>query len=197
MKEHMNKRFNITLILMALILTGCATPNLDGNYTLKKSADRGVVIASLTKTGHGHWPPGYNFKKTDGSHKGILKFEQDLFDRIVSDYPGIEGKLIALELPAGDYHVYRWFISQGHIGLESRDGFNINFTVASGEVTYIGELNNDRDAGGLFGAGLGRISFKVKDSGVRDLREVTRRYPKLDIAGVKANLMEITNLGNN
>jgi hypothetical protein len=118
-----------------------------------------------------------------------------MLDRIVSDFTQVEGKLIVLELPQGDYHIDRWFISQGYIGLESVDGFNIRFTVVPGEVTYIGELNNDRTAGGLFGSGLGQINFKIQDSNDRDLKEVAKRYPNLDLKNIKTKLMEITSLG--
>ncbi len=196
MKVRMNNSvFRHIAILLAFILSGCATPNLDRAYSTKETSNNGVIIASLTKTGHGHWPPGYNFKNIDGSNKGILKFDQDMFDRITSDYSGLDGKLIVLELPAGEYQIYRWFISQGYIGLESVDGFDIRFTVEPGKAFYIGELNNDRDAGGLLGMGLGRMSFNVKDGRGRDLKVVEKLYPNLASTDIQTNLMSVVSLG--
>ncbi|MES9870589.1 MAG: hypothetical protein ABW149_12955, partial [Sedimenticola sp.] len=115
----------LLLIILVFVLSGCATPNIDKGYSISEASDYGVIIASLTKTGFGHWPPGYNFERIDSSKKGVLKFNQNMFDRIVSDFPETDGKLIVLELPAGEYQINRWFISQGYIGLESVEGFEI------------------------------------------------------------------------
>ncbi len=191
----MNK-FRLSLFaVVLLVLTGCATPNLDKGYSIKETSKKGVIIASLTKTGHGHWPPGYNFKHITGSTKGILEFKQNMFDRIVSDFSGVEGKLVVLELPAGEYKISRWFINQGYIGLESRKGFDLRFEVRPGNVTYIGELNNDREAGGIFGIGLGRMTFNIKNSKERDLGEVQKEYPNMSLASVETNLITILGLG--
>ncbi len=186
--------FSLPFILAVLVLSGCATPNIDKGYSIKEDSSKGVIIASLTKTGHGHWPPGYNFKKSDGSNKGILKFDQNMFDRIESDIPGIDGKLILLELPAGEYNIYRWFISQGYIGLESMSGFKMRFNVVPGKITYIGELNNDRESGGIFGIGLGRISFNIKDSKERDFKEIKKHYPNLELADSQTDLIDVISL---
>jgi hypothetical protein len=184
------------LILIALVfLSGCATQNVQKDYVLDNSSNTGLVIGSISKINHLIWPPSYNFSNLNGQHKGILKFEQDFFNKLISDFPNAHAKLFVFELPAGEYKISRWAISQGYIGLESNDGFDIRFNVNKSQITYIGDLEMTTTSGGLFGEGIGGMTFKVIDNSNRDIKLAKDRYLNLDYENLNKDLMVIKNTG--
>lgn len=190
----MFKLFQSTLFLCVFFFYGCVTPNVKEDFSLAKNNMTGVVVGSLTKTGYGHWPPGYNYEQIDGNKSGNFNFNANMFERIISDFDGIDGKLLVVELPVGEYQIFRWYTDAAYVNKASIKRFSIRFTVTPGEITYIGELNMNRESGGLLGISIGNVVLDVKESMERDLKRAISEYPRLDFSNIKKSLMREVNI---
>lgn len=92
-----------------------------------------------------------------------------------------KGRLVALELPAGDYEFVGWYlgIDGGTISPVQRP--SIQFTVTAGKVTYIGEMMLTLNTGdNLFGLPvIGAAEISLNDASSRHIPLFKVRYPKL------------------
>lgn len=198
------KKLYLFIVPAIFFMAGCAmnnpSPNIDKNFVQENSNYfyNGLVIASITQTGNISATPYYGFTKIGDTYSGQLMFNTKLaidswgalVRRIESDFQDVDGTLIVLELPAGEYHISSWVTPfENNTWITSPDGVDIKFNVSPAGITYIGELNMDLESRGLLGSGGYSVDINIKDSSERDLSKVKAEYPNLKLDKYKKILM--------
>lgn len=155
-------------LLIALVLTGCATFNVSSDYSLAHNPEKGLVVMSLSHSLSSvivDYRPVGKSQQGDGAFMtGTLKDPMDF------DHP--KGRLVVAELPAGQYELYQWRAEVLDLTYTSKL-FSIPFTVVAGKATYIGGLFvnvNETTA---------KYKLSVTDQSTRDLPLLLQRYPHI------------------
>jgi hypothetical protein len=190
--------------LVFLLLAGCDSslpiiptifPSGPSEYAPALSQEKGAIIVSVTRTRPDHGrgggisdatvffgPQGADERRglswvTQGSQSGT-------FDG---------GKVFIVELPVGSYEFNDWTVVQGAYNRYSpKKPMSIPFNVEPGVVKYLGEINVDLlipDGGPLGMPGISGIRVSVKDSQVRDLAVLAKKFPKMPPSGIKLDVM--------
>ena len=156
------------VLLFALTVASCATPNVDPDYQLQTTDAHGLLIVSLTQEGLGpHEKLVWLYRKVDGTVKDRL-ISENSGDAL--DWRNPNGRLIYIALPAGYYEFYgAGFARAGpgpnpsyhvdskgavtassayHAGFDAAryrsldaEPFSIPFEIRPGAATYIGDLH--------------------------------------------------------
>ncbi|TWC41295.1 hypothetical protein FBY03_10240 [Pseudomonas sp. SJZ079] len=167
------------LIVAALLLCGCATPNIGSNYRLDETSGRGLVIGSVTYQGrlseykmfYRPMPTGKAafFKAGQGQ---VPPFPHNDFATA-----GATGELFSAELPAGRYEFFGWGIHSGGAGTQSTEPFSIEFVVTPGRPIYLGNFHFAQERSlGLTVTGA-TVYHRLQTE--RDLARFKNSYPQL------------------
>ena len=124
--------------MAAVALAACASPtaNVPRNYVLSQANGTGMVIGTITSSGD-YADYRIEYRRIGGRGDGFFNLH--------SVNPEFNGALIAAELPAGDYEIYRWRIIM-RTAYENSETmpdtpFSIPFRVEPGQATYIGSCD--------------------------------------------------------
>jgi hypothetical protein len=180
---------------VAAIVSACAAPgpkvNLlplaNSQYSLNGQSTTGLVVMSLTETGaysgaYIHVDLHSNDKLVDGSiemHENLIARhllaegstqEPKRGDKIPPDDP--VGRLVAFELPAGNYefYYYRGDRSPDNRLYASKTFFSLKFPVTAGYAVYVGNINFDFPGGNIY-------RMELLDKRERDLPLFYAKYP--------------------
>lgn len=199
--------------------TGCATSYLEipdtlsPDYIVGEVPHTGLVTGSVTSLPTGEWQEWsvYYFRSlTDPSVGGQLRSgSDDLYGKLTvpfaylryPDYkkcaeePALEaecGRLFVLELPAGDYEVWKTALpGTGSTAAWSVLLSNYRFTVEEGQTTYLGNLNNRICIGHIGNSNLIiAVSGEVEDQYARDWPLLVARFPFLADQSVDAKVLQ-------
>jgi hypothetical protein len=186
----------VFLVVMAVGLAACATRNIANDYALSDGANKGVVVGSITYSGA---YAGYevHYRKVDDAavrgffHYGMNKYlampRTGKSDIAEPGNPGVRGDLFAAELPAGEYEISSWEVSQGTTATSTpTQPVSIRFTVKPGEATYLGNYHFVRTSRALtLSTGY---EVTAKDEAARDLKIFAEKYPRLSQAKVTSGI---------
>ncbi len=156
------------LIVFALSISvaSCASFNAPLDYKLNRASGKGLAVFSLTTEGVFN-----NFYIMYRDRQGgNVDGDISLFTRQTPlDWDSIEkGRIIILELPEGEYELYR----VSNIHYSSLKFFSIPFDVKSGKIVYFGNVHVNIPNTDYF-------KYTVQDRSVRDLNLLFSRYKKL------------------
>ncbi len=155
--------------------------NISKNSSFDADSKHGVILFSVTQTN----------KLSNGSiYLKSLANRDTFYARALnqggwglgdSDFFEVKGRLFAVEVKSGKYGFDRWLISSDQSSIHPRyDLEEIEFTVAAGKVTYIGEIHFHFEMGeNLFG--MSRVFGgypEIKSSFERDYALFKKRYPQ-------------------
>lgn len=191
---------------VALLLTACATANIDSSYTLAEKKEEGLVVLSLSHEGI---QPGertvWLYRKMAGTVKDRV-LSSDLRDAL--DWENPEGRLVYFSLPPGYYEFYgagfvraganptpSWHIGAGgaatannpwYAGFDSvryadldSEPFSIPFEIKAGKATYLGNLHFVWDEAERKG------KVVVFDRAERDLPLFQQRLPNIQPSQIR------------
>lgn len=181
-------------ILCALLL-GCATTDVDSDIDIATSSDRGLVVGSIFHRHEGGrvvTKSSFYFRvRADGSgQQRVVEYgtgEPLLNPFSDTDFEEGEGRVFALELPAGDYEFFAWKAGSSHVRIYSPAVPALPFQISPGKATYIGSFRmNIAAAKTLIGIPtLDNADVRVEDQHDRDLRVLADKYPKLRTSDVQ------------
>ncbi len=182
---------------LAIFLVSCtySVKNVPASYKLNDKA--GLAVTSLTISdecaqGKGH---GYAYfteirelntrltysiaMQGFGSERDWVREEKDCS----TDRGNYYGRLIAIELPAGAYEIYRIEGITEHRKTYSKNVISVTFVVEPDKVNYIGNMH--------YHMSRKKIIYDVKDMFDRDIDYFHEKYPKLNEREVVTNLLHI------
>lgn len=148
----------ILVILFALYLTGCATPQIYSNkYIPKQTNGIGHVYLSVTEVGDDRAFPDIHIRNIDSNKEIVAKSFPLTWDapltrltnQKTTDFENEIGTLILLKLPKGKYEVFKWSIFRGSAQFGITTNYSVSnpvyFEVKENNVTYVGgfELNGE------------------------------------------------------
>jgi len=164
----------ILLLFLSTLLVSCATFNAPLDVKLDSSAGKGVAVFSLTSKG-ALSNFNINFRAVSGETDGEIT-QWTLVDTL--DWEGaIKGRLVTLELPEGDYELYKLRAPY----ISSKDNFSIPFTVAAGKVVYFGNVDVVFPTRSFF-------AIKVTEKSDRDLELLLNKYKNLSNDGIVTSI---------
>lgn len=140
-----SRRSKFTSALCALALAGCAGPQVSQAPDAKVTADKGVVVLSVSHdadTGAGSMSLFY-VDEGRGTERRVLQ----TVERVMSiptrgDLPDTRGILYALELSPGTHEIVSWQTATNGVRVFPRGQLPpLTFEAKAGEVTYIGNLH--------------------------------------------------------
>lgn len=172
-----------------LVLAGCTSSNnhinIREDFALSEDSGSGVVVASVTYSGSFSGYSVYFREVADHATTGKLQIgsgmtmvppgmmEWDI------ERPGLRGNVFTIELPAGEYEVFKYSASSGYAHGSTRNPISIKFDVVPGEVTYLGNFLFKRTAG--FGATVLGLDILHSNKASRDLEIAGAKHPYLDV----------------
>ena len=194
-------KIKFLLIFIVIFTTGCATSNVNKNYSLNKETKKGLLLASISWSDNPKGAPGYAADTSDISYKLKSKTTSyihslhldptlglDPFKDFTHDSGTGSGRIVALELPEGDYEIYGWRLFQGSSDhISNNEPFSIPFRIKNGEASYIGELNlsifrvKNIFSVGVFGGG----TLSLTDKSERDFKLIRKKFPNINENNIK------------
>lgn len=188
------KILTATLLVVTLLLTGCATSNVKTTITpnelqTKKTA---LLVMSLSQPKESvqygavtiYFQPngkdaiGRSWVETYSQSSGFLPKPD-------SDFPNEFSLLKVIQVPAGDIEISGWAFSMYQGRYESTDASPpFTISVKAGDVVYLGNFSVEPLYGdGIFGVSQVRGALPyIKDQSQRDLAMFKQRYPQLPAA---------------
>ncbi len=140
--------FRWGLVIISLFISGCSSipRNIDANYTLEEGASngKGLILLSVSKSESDTWKNGYfamDFDKETGSALWLpIQADQKELD-----FNNADGRLIVLEVPAGEHFLSHWYIVgppfANYAVLPHFAPERLHVNVVEGQVHYLGNLH--------------------------------------------------------
>lgn len=171
-------------LVVAVTMSACATHGANQNLTSKTiQAGNGILIASVTNSnanylnGVNQFPPELTFVNSLGGEEVVLKgLVGTVFDKhLVNEKNWAIGRVVSVEVKAGTYRFKSFSTPQVayHLYAKSKEATPLCFTVAPGEVAYIGNLDI------LLNPKSSSYELKATDMSDRDFSHVSEKWPKL------------------
>ena len=184
------KRLLFTL-LIATLLSGCAATTIKKDYNLNESSNKGLLVTSISYQG------GYSGYAVYFSDANSDKFDYVEFGAGVSLIPippkgdfshlNRKGEVFATELPAGEYHIWRWRVQSGYATLTPIHPMKVEFKIEPGKATYIG--NFDFIQTSSLGLTVTGVDVNYTDQSEIDLDVLFKKFPNIKreqvIKGIK------------
>ncbi len=183
-KFKLNRELISALVLFLLVLSGCASNNIEKDYSLKKHPNDGLIVVSVTKDG-GPGSLGYdvNFYISDANgdpFAHLIAFGSTEPWTKEGGLP-IRGALTVLSAPEGTYKLSDWRIVGANVIIYPKYNPDpIEFVVKKGEITYIGNIHMHMITGkNIFGIYItgGGVPY-IYDMYDRDIRLFVDKYPQ-------------------
>jgi hypothetical protein len=174
-------------LLALFTLAGCAAKNVDQSINPSQLTDTGLVFASLSTSNEYRYGPIATFRLDRG---GIIKSREEHIpgatlkpSELQDDY----GRLVVLELPAGDNSLRYWLVTHGVTQYHPVEEVPaIGFTVEPGKAVYLGNLHINVRMGKNFvnQPVIGDLLPEIRDRSQRDLEMFRARYPNVAEADI-------------
>lgn len=127
-----------------------------------------------------------------GLRVGVTVYDHCTPGSSSTDFPDRCGKLFAIVLPAGDYALESWNITDNAGVLGPRDWRPVTFTVQAGKINYVGEIHM------IFNRNLpghGPLEWRgwpvASDAHARDIPMILSRHPMLKQSDVTMALLRM------
>lgn len=181
----MKKLFS--LALLSLVLTGCAsTKTIKYDYALNQKSGNGVLISSVSYKGS---YSGYSvyYHGMDNQIRGEIQFGEGVALIPIppkGDFSHLnrKGEVFAVELPAGNYKVWRWGVHSGYAHIKPANPISIEFKVESGKATYLGNFDFiQTDSLGLTVTG---VQVNYSDQSQIDLDIASKKHPNIKASSI-------------
>lgn len=187
--------FSGALAIIFLVSCTYSVKNVPASYKFNGSA--GLAVASLTISdecaqGKGH---GYAYfteireintmltysiaMQGFGSERDWEREEKDCS----TDRGNYYGRLVAIELPAGEYEIYQIEGITEHRKTYGKNEISVTFVVEPNRVNYIGNMH--------YHIAKKKIIYDVEDMSDRDMPYFYKKYPKFSGQDVIARLLQI------
>ncbi|MBU2708747.1 hypothetical protein KCM76_22330 [Zooshikella marina] len=160
------------LCVLSLLLTSCVAVNVPLNYDLNTKPNYGLAVFSVSSNGH------------IGNYSIFLHGKSYASERVTDELslwtndnpldwsnPYYIGRLVALELPAGNYEL--WSFYQYAYNYTLRGDFSVPFEVKANKAVYFGDLNI------LFDRHNSKYTVRIIDNSKRDLPLFFKRYKNI------------------
>lgn len=176
----MSKLIRYITVIVAWVLTGCATFNVPSDYSLAHNSNQGLVVMSLT---HSVASVIVDYRPVAAGKPGAGSFMTgNMQDPLDWTHPN--GRLVVAELPPGQYELYQWRAEGMNVTYTSKL-FSIPFTIEAGKATYIGNLFINMDET------TAKYTLSVTDTSARDLPLLIRHYPNIKQTDVSTEISKI------
>lgn len=183
----------IYVIVCSILLTACASVGtINKNYEFAQLNDQALLVLSITNkhaaylNGPNQFAPSLKIRDKSGNRSFTLKGHVgSIMDRHLESETGWTiGRVIAAELPPGDYEVYDWDSVKlaFHPSARTIRKPSILFELTPGKATYIGNIDL------YINQANQTYSLEVFDERERDFKEVTAKWPKLKVDEIKVSL---------
>jgi hypothetical protein len=184
----MNKLFS--LILLSLVLTGCAsTKTIKNDYVLNQKSGNGVLISSVSYKGsYSIYYHGLN-----NEVRGKIQFGEDVALIPIppkGDFSHLnrKGEVFAIELPSGNYKVWRWGVHSGYAHISPATPMSIEFKVEPGKATYLGNFEFIQTSSmGLTVTGV-QVNYSYQSK--IDLEVVSKKHPNIKVSSIIKGIEE-------
>jgi hypothetical protein len=158
------------LLVLAVALGGCArfylttSFNVENYYALEPSLGKGLLALSFTAN-----PEVPNMTLRYRRAQEFLSYGEITLwtHRNPLDWTDPKGRLVVIELPEGHYEFYDMVTALARSGVF----FSIPFSITSGKVTYLGNVQ-------VTFKGF-KYTVQVQDMSSRDVPLLLQRYPRL------------------
>jgi len=164
----------LLIINILLLLSGCATFNVDTGYSFSDDMSSGLLVFSFTHSSTNETNHGAILDlRGIGDSENIL--EQSVMTGTLKDpfdWEKPRGRLVVIELPAGKYEIYKWRSFQGNIEYSSTALFSIPFRITEQKATYIGNINLNISPIGLY-------TINKHDTASRDIPLFLSKYSRI------------------
>lgn len=181
---HAIRRLLPAVLLMAL--TGCVPRSayiIPHNYALTPGSSNGLAVFSFTANYEAVYLVLYVRNKGDRSVTAV-----EMRPRGVPgdwEYPA-KGRLIVMELNAGEYEIYQWtgFTVRA---IRPAEDFSIPFTIQDARATYIGNVHIE--------VGRSRFGIGILDQTRRDVPLFLSRHPLVTRESLDIRLARLRDRG--
>lgn len=196
MKKFISKISAVVLAILPL-LSACnfGTQNIKPGESAIVTSGKGLIFGSITLTRKTQKQPTFYYTSADGTVEGAFQFNKNIGNFSTSDIRGRFAKIIAVELPPGDYQIKKIRFASGaavgYVYIDTSDlSFqDIKFKVVAGRKTYLGDLLVDGEGSYMRGVAVKGIS--VRDRMDED-REIFIQYiPDIDGGQINKGLFDV------
>ncbi|MDF1818222.1 MAG: hypothetical protein P1U54_06260 [Immundisolibacteraceae bacterium] len=201
--------FKITLLLVTLTVTGCATNSLIPQpiTATDLNENNGILIGSFARdpAAHSYHSQTFQFKNISTGETYDIKSQPKVNILAIGtpdDFQTLESKggIFIFSLPPGQYTFYnfRLFHSNGYVNKNwwSETDYSIPFKVSANTVNYIGEIKLIPITGeNLFGLTMHSGGYwEISNQKKRDKRIIIKKYPFISMENsidIIPNKMEV------
>ncbi|WP_396266924.1 hypothetical protein [Ideonella sp.] len=138
----------LVLSLVTVLLSACATPNIQPGHVLDQKSGKGIAAGTITYQG-GYGAYRVHIEEKSGRERYQVQHGESQTMNLSYVFKGEpldadlkqKGSAFAIELPAGTYIIRSWQISQGAGNVWSTKPTGIEFSVAAGQSVYLGSFH--------------------------------------------------------
>ena len=184
-------KYTLLWIISSILLVSCSVPiaNISEQYRLKDN--RGVVLLSLTASGECGFVffteirelgsgSAYSIGMQDfGRERDWVKNDS----KCPSTPDNYFGKLVVIELPAGEYEIYQLEGLSKYEKIYAERELSIKFTVVPAKVNYLGNLH--------YHIKKKNFIYGVKNMMQRDIPLLISKYGQFDSQDIIVNLLRM------
>ena len=135
--------YKVALLFFTLVVgTACAVKNVDDSYTLESDSNNGLIVLSLSVTGSDSVYLAY--RKIGAEEQGEIYVDSYGVKGIRANYDWKDpvGRLVYIELGAGEYEFYGWHPKYCGWDTECAPLYEpIRFSVTQGAAYYLGNIH--------------------------------------------------------
>jgi len=180
----MNRTTKTLTVLAFATVAGCA--NVQSTYKLDPTKGNGLVVGTITYESFGG--EYYVTASRAGDPKTVIRLSVGSptllpFAKINDDDLKMRGDTFAVEAPAGEYALGKWYIRRGPKLYSSAQELGVSFKIEPGKATYLGNIHY-----------VGRDTVILQEMTKRDLPILQARFPALKDSPVAFAIAEGTKL---
>ena len=173
MGQFILKKSVLFTFIAVTFLTACSTPNPYAiNSSTTGSGNEGILVLSVKNNCSLLSPHSSTQYQIVSKDKNMSFFAVSAATSTYKEYITECALIDFFSVPAGEYEIVSWnktvFTAFGGWREKPKKNFSIPFTVKSGKINYLGEINLDKD---------NRIYFE--DLKKRDKKTLFKKYPYL------------------
>lgn len=185
-------------------LAGCFQNNVNSDFSLENAKESGVLVASLGRSGATDFNMTLTLRNVQTGKKSVIVVDNNSTDK---DFGQIErevtgngftldwghapkdnpvGRLVVLNLPAGEYEIRGFDGDAPRFSQQSAVKYFLNsdplaahFTVAPGQITYLGSVVIAMPDALFYGQPSGQFHVATADARDRDGKLLQQKFPRL------------------
>ena len=178
-------------VIYCLFLSSCAIQYTDisTNYQLKNGV--GVILLSQTASGECGFAYFTGIRET--SNKSVYSVGMQDFgherdwvkknNECPSKPDSYFGKLVAIELPIGNYEIYQLEGISKYVKVYTKNDISVKFTVEANKINYLGNIH--------FHVKKKNFIYSVQDLSQRDLPLFLNKYKQFNMQDIIINLLKM------